>query len=121
MKPNTREADEWAILAAHISELCVRYRRESGENAYAVFNAVTEFASHPPANCHVHRERHSLQRLAGAWLTDFVQRCHQPGFSVTSYLEELMKTKSDAGSADHGNSGNGGRTELATRRVSFQV
>jgi len=39
-----------------------------GENAYAVLNVITEFASHPPANRHVHRERNSLQQLAGTWL-----------------------------------------------------
>jgi hypothetical protein len=60
-------------------------------NAYAVFNAVTEFASHRPANRHVHRDRHSLQRLAGAWLNSFSQECRQPGFVLREYLKKLAK------------------------------
>ena len=48
-----------------------RHATDLGENAYAAFKAVTEFASHPPENRCVHRDRHSLQCLAGSWLTSF--------------------------------------------------
>jgi hypothetical protein len=85
LKPGSREANDWAMLSAHITELCDRYARELGENAYAVFNAVTEFASHPPSNRHVHRERNSLQRLAGTWLSSFSQQCRQPAFNLAAY------------------------------------
>jgi hypothetical protein len=96
LEADSREAGEWTALSGHVAELCDRYARELGENAYAVFNAVTEFASHPPANRHVHRERHSLQRLAGTWLSNFTQHCRQPGFNLTSYLAELTTTKVEA-------------------------
>jgi hypothetical protein len=66
-----------------------RYAGELGENAYAAFNAVTEFASHPPENRCVHRDRHSFQRLAGTWLTSFNDACRKPGFSITGHLEHL--------------------------------
>lgn len=56
-----------------------RYIAEFGENAYAVFNAATDFASHPPANRFVCRERHSLQRLAGRWLSEFSEECQAKG------------------------------------------
>lgn len=92
-KPQTRESEEWGALEAHLGELSGRYARELGENAYAIFNAVTEFASHPPANRCVHRDRNSLQRLAGSWLNDFSQQCRQPSFSVVKYLEELANPK----------------------------
>ena len=46
----SREAAEWESLTAHMAALCERYARELGENAYAVFNVITEFASRPPAN-----------------------------------------------------------------------
>jgi len=58
-----------------------------GENAYAVFNAITDFASHPPENRCVHRERHSFQRLAGSWLVDFSRICTNPGFDLKKYIE----------------------------------
>jgi hypothetical protein len=89
LEPDTREAKDWATLNAHVAELCNRYARELGNNAYAVFNAVTEFASHPLANRHVHRDRNTLQRMAGAWLSKFAQQCREPKFDLTSYLAEL--------------------------------
>lgn len=101
LKPNTREAEEWAALNAHLRQLSDRYARELGENAYAAFNAITEFASHPPANRRVRRDRHSLQRLAGAWVNSFSQQCRQPGFNVDAYIGELTKLKSEATSGPH--------------------
>jgi hypothetical protein len=93
-EPHPRLLHEWQILKDHISELSDRYAREIGENAYSVFNSVTEFATTPPANRWARRERHSLQRLAGAWLVDFSKLCSAPGFDVSAYLEQ----PSDSGS-----------------------
>jgi hypothetical protein len=76
-----------------LSELSDRYAREVGENAYAVFNAITEFASHPPANRCVHRERNSFQRLAGSWLNNFSTQCRQSGFTIANYLEESVNSE----------------------------
>ena len=56
LEPGSRAADEWDALTAHVRKLFDRYAKELGENAYAVFNAVTDFASHPPANRLVGRE-----------------------------------------------------------------
>ena len=46
-EPNSSEFADWSTLSTHIAELCGRYTLELGENGYAVFNAITEFASHP--------------------------------------------------------------------------
>ena len=89
LEQDTKEADEWESLTKHIGGLCDRYAKELGENAYAVFNAVTEFASHPPSNKQVRRERHSLQRMAGAWLHSFSEQCRQPDFHLASYIGEF--------------------------------
>ena len=89
LESDTPAAEDWASLTAHLTELADRYAGELGENAYAVFNAVTDFASHPPQNRHVHRDRHSYQRLAGTWLADFSENCRQPDFALARYLEEL--------------------------------
>jgi hypothetical protein len=96
LNPKSREAADWDALTAHIAALCDGYARDLGENAYAVLNVITEFASNPPANRHVHRERNSLQRLAGTWLSSFAQRCRQPGFSLATYLTELTASKAEA-------------------------
>jgi hypothetical protein len=96
LKANTREADDWNALSAHVVDLCNRYAADLGDNAYAIFNAVTEFASHPPSNRLVRRERNSLQRSAGEWVSDFSQQCRQPGFDLTRYLSSSQTTKAEA-------------------------
>ena len=93
IKPESRAVDDWQRLGAHISEMSTRYSDELGENAYAAFNAITEFASQPPTNRCVRRDRHSLQRLAGSWLTSFNEICRKPGFSIPNYLEELANER----------------------------
>jgi hypothetical protein len=89
LKPHTREANDWGALSKQITDLSTRYATDLGENAYSVFNAVTEFASHPPANRLVTRERHSLQRSAGEWVGNFSNQIAQPAFDLTSYLSSL--------------------------------
>jgi len=64
-RAKTREVDDWTTLDAHVHALSNRYAYELGETAYAVLNTITDFATHPPDNRHLHRERHGLQRLAG--------------------------------------------------------
>ncbi|MDZ4797622.1 MAG: DUF932 domain-containing protein [Bryobacteraceae bacterium] len=93
LKPDIRELDDWKTLGGDLDEMTARYAGELGENAYAAFNAITEFASHPPENRCVHRDRHSLQRLAGSWLTSFSTECRKPGFRLDGYLTELAKPK----------------------------
>jgi hypothetical protein len=94
-KPETREADDWDRLETHITEMCDRYAKDLGETAYAVFNAVTEFASHPPENRCVYRERHSFQSLAGSWLTGFTRECIQPGFDLQKYVDKISRNGSN--------------------------
>lgn len=96
IKPDSREEADWQTLRAHLAEMCARYAGELGENAYAAFNAITEFASHPPANRYLRRDRHSLQRLAGSWLTSFNDACQKPGFTMSSHLEQMGKNRAEA-------------------------
>lgn len=96
LKPGSREAEDWATLVSHLDVLVNRYTDELGENAYAAFNAVTDFASHPPDNRCVHRDRHGLQRLAGLWLSEFNRKCGGPNFQLADYLQELATPKARA-------------------------
>lgn len=89
--PDTREAADWEKLTNHLDTLSQRYAGELGTNAYAVFNALTDFASHPSVNRCVHRDRHSLQRRAGSWLAAFNQNCRKPGFTIAGHLEEWLQ------------------------------
>ena len=87
---------DWLALQEHLEELNARYASELGNNAYAAFNVVTEFASRPLENRCVHRDRHSMQRLAGAWLSNFNAVCNKPGFSIDSHLQQMEKVQADA-------------------------
>jgi hypothetical protein len=88
-KPDSQEANDWDALGKHLTVMCDRYVGELGENAYAAFNAITEFASHPPDNRCIYRERHSFERLAGAWLNDFSRVCREPDFELGKYIEKI--------------------------------
>jgi hypothetical protein len=93
-EPKNLQEDEamaraWSELDAHLGTLCAKYVNELGDNAYAVFNAVTEFASQPLKNCCIRRERHSYQRMAGSWLSTFSHDCRAPKFVLSDYLKNL--------------------------------
>lgn len=102
MKPQSAVAYDWEALSQGIAALCNRYAEELGENAYAVFNAMTEFASYPPQNRCVYRERHSFQRLAGDWLSNFSKECCKHDFNLSSYLEGLVKQDGNGENASSG-------------------
>lgn len=90
LKPDTGETNDWKALSAQVARLCDKYVADLGCNAYSVFNAVTEFASHPPPNRLVRRERHSFQCLAGEWASSFSHQCRQPDFDLATYLSTLL-------------------------------
>jgi len=98
-KVQDRIAEDWDALSRHVGALCSRYAGELGENAYAVLSAITEFASQPPQNRCVHRNRHSFQRLAGTWLSKFSNECRRPGFSLSDYLAQLAQDGGNGGDA----------------------
>lgn len=66
-----------------------RYFGDLGANAYAAFNLVTDFASHPPESHRMRRDRPSLERMAGSWLRGFRAAAKEPGFTVAKHIEEL--------------------------------
>lgn len=98
-EPASRDEADWPAIGTHLSAMSDRYAEELGENAYAVFNAITDFASRPLENRCVHRDRNSLQRLAGTWLTAFNQVSREQTFSLTRYLEELAAASAGASGA----------------------
>ena len=83
------QVSDWTDLTAQLAGMSDRYAAALGETAYAVFNVITEFASNPAHNRCVHRDRDSLQRLAGTWLNGFSQKCSNPGFHLDDYMTTL--------------------------------
>ena len=71
----------WKSLEEHLDCVASRYVGEMGQTGYALVNAITEVASHPPTKVggynFIRRERDGLQRLAGIWLLDFSKIAQQ--------------------------------------------
>lgn len=80
---------EWEAIQNHLQFLVARYAKEVGENAYAAFNAMTDFATRPKGRGSYAREVHTLQKRVGAWLPEFCARSRLPGFRIDEYLKAL--------------------------------
>ena len=83
---------EWAAIQKHLQALIARYVTEVGENAYAAFNVMTDFATRPKGRGSYAREVHTLQRRVGAWLPNFCALSRLPGFRIEEYLKDLGST-----------------------------
>ncbi|MDE0305377.1 MAG: DUF932 domain-containing protein [Albidovulum sp.] len=93
---SAKDKQEWKVLKECLDTISEKYAEEQGENAYAVLNAVTELASHPPQNRYLRRDKHTLQKLAGEWTIAFKAQCRRPSFDISKYLSELTDTKQAA-------------------------
>lgn len=65
-------ADKHAARAEHFIEQARSYYDELGANAYALFNALTDFASFPDGQTMASTFVHGYQRKVGAWADDVV-------------------------------------------------
>lgn len=66
-----RAAELFHPLKRTAESLVKKYEDEMGANAYALFNALTDFASSPPGLRDFRRAEHSMQTQAGRWLREF--------------------------------------------------
>lgn len=89
-KATARQRDDQQLLDADLDVRRDRYFSELGANAYAAFNLVTDFASHPSESRRIRRDRPALERMAGAWLRRFRSVAKRPGFTVAKHIEELV-------------------------------
>ena len=84
----------WHLFMDYLSEVIKKYVAEIGENGYALFNAITDIATHPDRPKFeykfIRRERDALQRLAGTWLDDFSKLIPQQQ-SLEKYLSNPSK------------------------------
>lgn len=95
-KPSKRKQEAWDCLNARIKSLSEEYIQQVGENAYALLNVISDLASRPSDGGLRQRERHSLQRLAGAWLAEFSSECKKDSFFLPHYLERLQHAGTEA-------------------------
>lgn len=72
----------------HASGIVARYTEELGSNAYAVFNALTEFASRPGENGPSSIQVDPLQKRIGRWANTFPKEASAWGFNLKKYTAE---------------------------------
>ncbi|MDE0042084.1 MAG: DUF932 domain-containing protein [Candidatus Poribacteria bacterium] len=82
---------EYEALLGILDQKLSKYIDELGENGYALFNAVTDIASHTiDKNRYFRRhEIHAMQRLAGNWINSFQTEIERPDFDIDSYLDSM--------------------------------
>ena len=86
---NVRGQELFGPLKANAESLIGKYSEEMGANAYALFNAVTDFASRPPRLRDFRRAEHSMQTQAGRWLREFDELLQKdPKPKLAEYLRE---------------------------------
>ena len=88
-----QRAKAWRFLERIIDGVADRYVGELGTNGYALWNAITDIATSPPAKTLGHhfirRERHVLQRLAGTWAAAFTWAVREDkDFNVSEYIDD---------------------------------
>ena len=88
-KRRRAEQDRLAEFKATADELIAKYYKDLGGNAYAVFDAVTEYASVPSkANGHAIGVN-SLQTRTGKWIRDFAAAIQQ-SLQLEDYVSDAM-------------------------------
>lgn len=80
-------------ITRQVSLLIKEYFGRLGPNAYALFNAMTEFASYPPEIKYFRRSPHSMQVLAGTWSRTFADELAKSGghFNPEAYLGDYCR------------------------------
>lgn len=91
--PKPSEKTDQEALDADLKSRVQKYFKELGENAYAVFNIMTDIATHLPQSSRFRLDRPNLERRAGAWLRDFKKFASRPDFTLPRYLVEMTVRK----------------------------
>ena len=88
------DREEYDALLRVLDWRLDKYICELGENSYALFNAITDIASHSiDNNRYFRRDMNTMQRLAGDWIHSFQREVERPDFDITNYLEQLKKSR----------------------------
>ena len=64
------------------------YFNDMGNNAYALFNVFTDYASFPAGVSEGSVTIHNLQHRVGDWVDEFLAAYNQDGFSLSKYIGE---------------------------------
>lgn len=90
-----KQLDTILSRGRHIQRSSREYAQELGENAYALFNVLTDFASYPIGITNSATVIHSYQQKVGAWVNEFIQEAKKSDFTLDAYIGE--KARASAG------------------------
>jgi len=85
-----RKDDFYLPLKERVEELADRYVGPLGQNAYAILNAGTDFASNPPETPNIRRQTHAMQSRLGQWANEFSEAVTNPSFNLPTYVGDYM-------------------------------
>jgi len=75
-------------LTADFATRLTGCRQELGENAYAVFNTLTDIAARPPEVACFQTTRDTIERRSGRWLKDLARQSQSPEFNLERWVQE---------------------------------
>ncbi len=90
-----RQIDTMAERADRILRTTKEYADELGENAYALMNVLTDFASFPVGTNSPASVVHGYQRKVGSWVNDFLVEAKKEDFSLDAYIGEKAIASAD--------------------------
>ncbi len=82
------QVDIMTDRACKIIKTSDEYAEELGENAYALMNVLTDFASFPVGTNNASTVVHGYQRKVGSWVNDFLVETNKEDFSLDKYIGE---------------------------------
>ncbi len=87
-KPDDKPARKEALhaLTADFATRLTGYRQELGENAYSVFNTLTDIAARPPEISCFQTTRDTIERRSGRWLKDLARQSQTPEFNLERWI-----------------------------------
>ena len=89
-------ADKHAARAEHFLEQARSYYGDLGPNAYALFNALTDFASFPDGRSMTGTAVHGYQRKVGDWVDGLVAEAGASDFVFEKTITDAARTSAKA-------------------------
>jgi len=80
-----RQKDLYGCRASQIMNASKEYFNDMGNNAYALFNVLTDYASFP-AGPNAPGNVHGYQKKIGQWADAFIAASKRPDFSLAKYI-----------------------------------
>ena len=106
----TESREQYDSLLGILDCRLEKYIDQLGDNSYALFNAITDIASHAiERNRYLRHDMHRMQRLAGDWIFSFQREIESPAFDIDSYLEQLNRSRNGSSASMRGDSAVQGR------------